>query len=387
MACGHCRRCLTTATNGALQDWKAHPVDLSPYILAPVPPLDAGNALRNAGLHLSGPFISAPGGEVYWTAAVERRTENIGSSVYTVNQLDPTDPTVAATYNFVAPRFQHVNSQYIEARIPFIGKKSPRWYGHSFDLQVAFRNEQYTTRSTRTIPTSPSPYGPFAPVTYATNNVSSGSYTLGLRYEPIKDLLVRASLGTGFLPPTLNQLNPTNGALPASLFSRVFQVGGDPARGNQPLTGDSSGRISYAVGGNPNLEPEKSKSWSAGVVFRPRWMPGLRLSLDYTSIEKSGEITNLLPAFFVANAGSFSNRITRGANLPGDPSGYLGPITAIDYTAINLAHTSVSACDMQIDYEFETNIGRFDAYAVGTRAITFVSPHYRDVAVHRWHWL
>src|SRR5258708_1117097 len=40
------------------------------------------------------------------------------------------------------------------------------------------------------------------PIIPSNNKVSSTDPTLALRYEPVRDLALRASFGTGFLPPT-----------------------------------------------------------------------------------------------------------------------------------------------------------------------------------------
>src|SRR3546814_8210575 len=39
-----------------------------------------------------------------------------------------------------------------------------------------------------------------------------------------------------------------------------------------------------ATGGNPNVDPQKSKSWSFGTLLTPRFVPGLTLRVDWTRI-------------------------------------------------------------------------------------------------------
>src|SRR3546814_17107389 len=39
-----------------------------------------------------------------------------------------------------------------------------------------------------------------------------------------------------------------------------------------------------ATGGNPNVDPQKSKSWSFGTILTPRFVPGLTLRVDWTRI-------------------------------------------------------------------------------------------------------
>ncbi len=45
--------------------------------------------------------------------------------------------------------------------------------------------------------------------------------------------------------------------------------------------------------GNPDLKPERADTWTAGVVYRPGWLPGLAASVDYYDIRIKGAIASL----------------------------------------------------------------------------------------------
>ena len=49
-------------------------------------------------------------------------------------------------------------------------------------------------------------------------------------------------------------------------------------------------QIEVILGGNPNLQPEESDTWSVGFVYQPAWLDGLQFSADYYSIEIQGAI-------------------------------------------------------------------------------------------------
>jgi iron complex outermembrane recepter protein len=78
------------------------------------------------------------------------------------------------------------------------------------------------------------------------------------------------------------------------------------------------------VGGNPNLQPEKSDTYSFGFVFNPRALPSLTASVDYYDIKVNdaiGPITeNAILAGCLNSNGNlaqqefFCNRITRASN-------------------------------------------------------------------------
>jgi iron complex outermembrane recepter protein len=56
-----------------------------------------------------------------------------------------------------------------------------------------------------------------------------------------------------------------------------------------------AGQANVTGGGNLNLQPETSNSWTVGAVFNPDFVPGLSLSLDYYHIKVKGAITAPTP--------------------------------------------------------------------------------------------
>src|SRR5262249_11497956 len=151
--------------------------------------------------------------------------------------------------------------------------------------------------------------------------------TVGLKYQPVKDVFFRVSYGTGFAPPGINQL-ATNAPIPTG---NGFV---DPLRGNQPV----AGAILYS-GGNPNLTPEESKSRAAGMVFTPRWVEGLRLSIDYVWIHKTDNIAThpLGTQGIINDAALWPGRVVRDPNPATFGSFGVGPIVSVDNSLLNIA--------------------------------------------------
>jgi len=145
---------------------------------------------------------------------------------------------------------------------------------------------------------------------------STSDYKLTARLQPIKPLVLRAAVATGFRAPSLGQ----------SYFSTVstnflavggvlvpFEVGTFPV----------SSPVARALGAR-DLEPEKSDHLSAGIVWNP--VSALEFDLDYYAIDiedrivLSGNFTGaqvaaLLAPFNVTGARFFTNAIdteTRG---------------------------------------------------------------------------
>ncbi|HEY0178101.1 MAG TPA: TonB-dependent receptor [Dokdonella sp.] len=107
---------------------------------------------------------------------------------------------------------------------------------------------------------------------------------VGFRWEPITDLLFRGAYSTGFRAPNLGELygltqfgatlvdpcGPTGGAGPAAPYAAGCAAQGVPAGFEQANT-----QITTFTGGNPDLKPEESKSYTLGTVYSPSWMEGV----------------------------------------------------------------------------------------------------------------
>jgi hypothetical protein len=141
----------------------------------------------------------------------------------------------------------------------------------------------------------------------------------------------------------------------------------DPRRGGQLL-----GTINYTTGGNPDLKPELSESVSSGVVLTPVFAPSLRLSVDWTRINKKNDITSvsLQQAQAAINSElSIPGIITRAAPVPGDPFG-IGPITGINGALFNASRAKLVSYDLSASYLLTTaSHGSWSLAAAATRLV------------------
>ncbi len=342
-----------------LQEGNTFPIDFTPYLL-PFPNTFRGpydTILKDTTLRFSGPAAELSGGPLSLSVLVERRDEVIDDAI----RQDFNPFLGAPRYFFYPNRSQSVDSYYLEARAPLISSGNAFSGVQALELQASVRHDRYRTRG---VPDAAnlmllSLEGPYPPVVYSTNRVSSTDYTLGVRYSPSEDLTLRASFGTGFLPPSVTQLA-------SSSYDFGFSLGL-----TDPLRGDTDTYVgepwTYIDGGNAGLKPEESESWSAGFILTPRFSPGLRLSIDYTRIDKVDEIQTPALQFVIDNADTLAGRVMRGANLPGDDPSWAGPITSLDATLLNIAQTSLEAFDIQFDYTVQAGTyGEFRGYALAT---------------------
>lgn len=111
---------------------------------------------------------------------------------------------------------------------------------------------------------------------------SSTNPKLALRYQPNKELLLRASFGTGFRAPTLKDLDPS--AVQTSTGGLYVDSIGCAKFGE----GCFSDQIPTTEAGNPNLKPEKSKQFDLGLVWEPA--AAFSAGIDFWSVKKTDVI-------------------------------------------------------------------------------------------------
>ncbi|WP_067064748.1 TonB-dependent receptor [Roseateles chitosanitabidus] len=119
---------------------------------------------------------------------------------------------------------------------------------------------------------------------------------LGVRYQPSRQLLLRASAGTGFRAPSFSELyRPTSyGSSPAFIYDKVL---------------DSFDQWATRKEANPNLKPERSQQFSAGLVVEPA--RDISLSLDYWLIKKRDVISDLYEKTILENPERYAPYIER----------------------------------------------------------------------------
>ena len=61
----------------------------------------------------------------------------------------------------------------------------------------------------------------------------------------------------------------------------------------------AAGQYNYLQGGNPDLSPEKSDTYTYGVVLTPDFVEGLTVTVDYYDIKIEDGINNLSQEFIL----------------------------------------------------------------------------------------
>jgi iron complex outermembrane receptor protein len=144
---------------------------------------------------------------------------------------------------------RYIYSAFAEVSIPIVGRDQGIPGIYSLELNSAFRHDSYEGLS---------------------EDANVPKFTL--RYQPIKDLTLRATYSNSFVAPNLYQLfGPINQGFtpPVSLA---------PGPGQAPVPQDQ-GQV--RSGSNPDLVPSKAESYTVGLVYSPSFVPGLTITADY----------------------------------------------------------------------------------------------------------
>jgi outer membrane receptor protein involved in Fe transport len=331
------------------------------------------NTQTGGSLRLAGPTVQLPGGPLALSAFYEHRKEaadrGFSRSVFLDFDFDTFEDFYSEQRLYYAARAQQADSLSLELNAPFVARGGPRRFVYSLDGQFSVRHDEYRTNGVATAAVTLLPGDPIPEVARSIAELSSSDYTVGLRYAPSADLAVRVSYGTGFLPPSVAQITPN-----VRTGATVLR---DPKREGVSVVMQN---VTTIDGGNPDLEPEESTSLSVGLALTPRLLPGLRLSLDYTEIDKEAEISFVSSATLLADETQYPGRVVRAGLTDQDiEDGYeAGRITSIDLSMINLARSVVRNLDIQLDYRFETAYGALRAYALATYAPDYITQFQPD---------
>jgi hypothetical protein len=332
---------------------------LAPFVTDGSSSTSTINRSDDLSLRLAGPVLQLAGGPLTLSLLAEERRERIpgGRARYA-------DPNYNDAFATALPAGRSATrSYYGELRAPLTDRDSGPSGLKGLELQLALRRD----RSRSTIAENVYNDDQVNAAT-KTSQTTTSTYTAGLRVFPVNGLMVRVSAATGALPPSVEQIG--SGAYSLTLDPRflsqsttpdtrlVLTARPDPKRPGAMLGGE--GVFAIVSGGSDHLEAERARSLSAGVVITPPWLERLRLSIDYTRIDKSREIVRFHSGdyvYFLQHEDEFPGRVIRAPLSNQDRAkGYAaGIVTAIDTTDFNIGRTWIQAVDFQADYRVPTD--------------------------------
>lgn len=180
---------------------------------------------------------------------------------------------------------------------------------------------------------------------------STFNYKFNVAYRPISSVLLRASTGSGFRAPSLEELYE-----PQSL--------GSSEQFDDPGTGAQNLQVNSLTGGNENLEPEESKQWSLGTVWQVN--NALSVSLDYWQIKIDDAITTpsaqLVVSRFRAGDPAYAGLVELNQN---------GDVSSIVQTLQNTGELEVKGIDVGFVFNQPIAFGRIEVVMNGSYLIQF----------------
>jgi len=224
---------------------------ITPQMLAWIQPVVRDRSQNELSLftaNLSSELFTLPAGPVSFATGLEHRRYE--------GWYQPDPLTVIGHYNGVPSQptsgSYDVNEAYLELSVPLLANAE---IGQKLDLSLAGRYSDYSTFG-----------GEFTP-------------KYGLRWQVTNDFVLRTSYAEGFRAPSIGELFGSAARADLQLFDPCsVGLGGTPPRGsaaNCAALGVPGGfqqansQISVTTGGNRELEPERSRSFSAGFVWSP----------------------------------------------------------------------------------------------------------------------
>jgi iron complex outermembrane receptor protein len=140
---------------------------------------------------------------------------------------------------------------------------------------------------------------------------------ISLKFQPFKQLLLRGSYNTGFKAPTLDDLyGPQSITFAAGAVNDPLLCpnGVVNAAAGGVASRDCGLQVQVQQGGNPNLKPEKSKTFSLGLVVEP--VQNLTLSADYWNIKLRDQINAIDQISILGNPTLYGDKIVRCKDIP-----------------------------------------------------------------------
>lgn len=233
---------------------------------------NGGNEQKSFTANLTGQAFELPAGWVGVATGIEIRNERgwrdpdplTVLGIANTNQGDPIDGEFTAKEAFG------------EISVPLLGD---RFLAQALTLNAAVRYSSYDLFGNDT------------------------NYKVGLDWQMIPSLKIRANYATAFRIPNVPELfggiseggltttDPCSGYSdepPSSVLFQNCQASGVPAGYTQ--LGNS---IQTTGGGNPDLEPEDAETLTVGAVWTPGFAEGLTLTLDYFNIKIDNAIQRI----------------------------------------------------------------------------------------------
>lgn len=224
-----------------------------------------------ASAYATGSLFDLPAGPLQVVVGAEYRKEsnNIGATP----EYDPLnakfDESIGVTSTSLVGDYD-VSEAFAEVRVPLIANVTGI---EDLSFEGAIRQSDYSTAGETT------------------------AYKAALNWTPVSDIRFRGTYGQSVRAPNISELYTAGRTGGAWLADPCNYYDVDNRVGRTEFTGANCAKISpqnvntywqwldVIQSGNEALGVETAKTYTAGVVVRPRWIPNFSLTVDYFDIE------------------------------------------------------------------------------------------------------
>jgi len=274
-----------------------------------------------------GALWTLPGGDMALSIGAERRWEKFANERTVLNA---TSNIVAGDSGASSEGDRDVTSLYGELNIPVIKQ---------IEIQIAGRFEDYSDKD-------------FA------RNVRP---KLGIKYHPTDWLVLRGSYSKSFKAPDLAYLYTSK----QTSFSSTSVW--------DPLTQSQVKDLQTVTAGNPDLKPELTDSWYAGIVLEPRgFLKNLQISVDGFRYEQKDLLAQPseymgYTEFLLAASNPASPYYGRAVRENPAPGQAYGPLLYVRDDYANLSKGLTQGFDFGVNYQWVAGaLGDFNVGATAT---------------------
>lgn len=290
-------------------------------------------------------FLTLPGGPVALLVGAEYRDER-GRNTY--GQIAQAGQTFNQGTRVNFSGGYDVKDVFGEVRAPLL---ADRPFFHALNVEAAYRYSDYSTSG------------------------GVDAWKIGGDWAPSRDLRFRGSYQRVVRAPNIGELFGATSSI--SLVGRAVDPCANPAASGASVeTCTASGAPAggfvqdlsnalFIFGGRATIQPETGKTWTAGAVLTPTFLPGLTLSADYYDIRIDNAVGAVLPQatldtcfVVVRNIDNiFCQQVRRQPN---------GQLASVDSSDINVARLQSRGIDIVGDYGFDVGGARLGLSYAGS---------------------
>lgn len=248
--------------------------------------------------NFGGSAFELPAGPLDFVVGVERRIEKSEYEPAVGGRVPITRSSIDRPVN----GGYDTNEYYVEVVAPVISADMDIPFVQYLEVSGAYRNQEFNTN---------------APAGFEDRSTEEDVVQASLKWVVNSDLSFRATYATAFRNPSINELfqplqqsfisgdDPCDaryvglGPNPAARQANCASLGIDTDTFTSTI---SDGTIATGyVSGNPDLNPETSKSYTYGLAWTPDFVENLQIGLDYYNLEIEGAISDVTFETLAAN--------------------------------------------------------------------------------------